>query len=228
MTKKKGISLDSIISLYNEECNIAEIAEKLGCTSANISRRLNKCGINIIRDYSKTRLPSRVNRHNIDLGFFENIDNQDKAYFLGLMFSDGSVNSNCNQCYLKLKDEDVIIKFKEALKCDYPIIYKEFPWKSYTLEISSKKICNDLVNLGCVPNKTKVLRFPNLKKGLIRHFIRGYFDGDGWLLLHDKIYHCRFDIVSASKLFFMKIVSNIDDNLSTTLRLSSIIQNFNI
>lgn len=205
MTKKGSISLNSIINLYNKGFNTAEIAEKLGCTHSNICKRLNKLGYSNLRDYSKRRMPSRLNRHLVDLDFFETIDNQDKAYFLGLMFSDGSVNSNGTQFYLKLKDEDVILKFKEALKCDYSINYREIPYKSYALEISSKKMCSDLINLGCVPNKTKILKFPSLRKDLVRHFIRGFFDGDGCLQLQDKMYHCRFDITSASKQFLEEL-----------------------
>ena len=201
MVRKGNIDLESIINLYSKGLNTSEIAEKFKCTHANISKRLHKAGYHNLRDYSKRRLPSRINRHIVDLEFFKNIDNQDKAYFLGLMFSDGSVNSKGNQFYLKLKDEDVILKFKEVLKCDYPVIYREVPNKSYTIEVSSKKMCSDLINLGCIPNKTKVLKFPSLREDLIRHFIRGYFDGDGCLQLQNKIYHCRFDIACASKQF---------------------------
>ena len=200
---KKGIDIKEIIDLHNKGLNIAEIAERLNCTSSNIHRRLTKANICIIRDYTKTRLPNRINRHKIDLDYFENIDNQDKAYFLGLMYSDGSVSKN--QFYLKLKDEDCIQKFKEALKCDYPIIYRDFPYKSYSLIVSSQKMCNDLSNLGCVPNKTGIIRLPDIREDLIRHFIRGFFDGDGCIQLQDKIYHCRFDLTSASKLFLEDI-----------------------
>lgn len=133
MARKNSIKIESIINLYNKGFNTYEIAEELGCTHGNISTRLHKAGYSNLRDYSKTKLPSRINRHTIDLDFFENIDNQDKAYFLGLMFSDGSVNRKGTQFYLKLKDEDIILKFKEALKCDYPIIYREIPNKSYTI-----------------------------------------------------------------------------------------------
>jgi intein-encoded DNA endonuclease-like protein len=43
-------------------------------------------------------------------------------------------------------------------------------------------MCRDLIKLGCVNNKSLILKFPNddiIPKHLIRHFIRGYFDGDG-------------------------------------------------
>ena len=38
---------------------------------------------------------------------------------------------------------------------------------------------DDLINLGCTPNKSLVLLPPNLTDDFIPHFIRGYFDGDG-------------------------------------------------
>ena len=44
---------------------------------------------------------------------------------------------------------------------------------------------NSLNNIGCVPNKSLILKFPDEKifksSDLIRHFIRGYVDGDGTL-----------------------------------------------
>lgn len=135
--------------------------------------------------------------------FFDYIDTEAKAYFLGLMFSDGSVTRN--QFYIKLKDEDILLKFRDELKCDYPILVREFPYKSYTLQISSQTLCNALIKLGCVPNKTKVIQLPKLKEDLYRHFIRGFFDGDGCLQLQDKKYHCRFDLTSASKKFLEQI-----------------------
>ncbi len=49
--------------------------------------------------------------------------------------------------------------------------------------ISCKHIKDTLIEKGCVPNKSYVLKFPDenifKSKDLIRHFIRGYFDGDG-------------------------------------------------
>lgn len=42
------------------------------------------------------------------------------------------------------------------------------------------KMCDDLIKLNIVPNKGFHLDFPkNIPKDLIRHYLRGYFDGDG-------------------------------------------------
>lgn len=127
------------------------------------------------------------------------------------MYSDGSVSKN--QFYLKLKDEDIINRFKVALNSSAPIQRRyNGGYESYCLTISSKKSCNNLIHWGCVPNKTKVIQLPNLREDLYRHFIRGFFDGDGCLSIDSKLYHCRFDLTSASKVFLEQlrpIITNI-------------------
>lgn len=49
------------------------------------------------------------------------------------------------------------------------------------VDLYSEQMHNDLVNLGCTKNKTFTLEFPyqHVPEDLMRHFIRGYFDGDG-------------------------------------------------
>lgn len=48
---------------------------------------------------------------------------------------------------------------------------------------SSKHLWEILNKYGCTPSKSLILKFPDESifesKDLIRHFIRGYFDGDG-------------------------------------------------
>lgn len=209
---KKGIKKEEILKLYNKGLNIAQIAEQLGCDKSNISHRLKRIGIRFKRDYSKVRR-SRINRYEVDTDFFENIDTEAKAYFLGLMYSDGSVSEN--QFYIKLKDEDILQKFKKELQTEAPIRRIEKPYSMYILEVSCKKLCDQLISHGCVPNKTRVLRLPKLEKNLYRHFIRGFFDGDGCLQLQDKIYHCRFDLTCASLKFLEQLRPIITEHAKT-------------
>ena len=199
---KKGIKIEEILDLYNQGLPPVQIAEQLGCCLVNITRRLKKNGVLFIRDYSLIRR-SRTGRYSIDEDYFETIDTEGKAYFLGLMYSDGSVTKN--QFYLKLKDEDVLQQFKQELNTEAPIKRIETPWDAYILQVSCQKLCSHLINQGCVPNKTKVIQVPKLKEDLYRHFIRGFFDGDGCLQLQDKIYHCRFDLTSASLQFLKQL-----------------------
>lgn len=176
--QKKNIKLEEIIKLYDTYNNVGIVAEKLNCCIANVCRRLKKAGVVISRDYTRRRESTREKIY-VDESYFKEINTESKAYFLGLMYADGSVSKNT--FYLKLKDEDIIQEFKKHLntEADVKIINSQ-----YILTICRQSMCNDLINHGCYINKTKSIRFPNLEKSLIRHFIRGFYDGDGSLILN--------------------------------------------
>ena len=131
----------------------------------------------------------------VNESYFEKIDSEEKAYFLGFLYADGYNNNKKGRVVLALKSDDVEIleAFRKSLDSNIPIHirsykrndgYKEIKTSCY-FELNSRKISNDLVKLGCVQNKTNKIRVPEfLEKHLIRHFIRGYFDGDGCIYLH--------------------------------------------
>ena len=51
---------------------------------------------------------------------------------------------------------------------------------TYAVEVYSTHMCKVLNDLGCMDNKSLKLKYPTfLSDELHRHFIRGYFDGDG-------------------------------------------------
>jgi hypothetical protein len=130
--------------------------------------------------------------YSIDDTFFEKINYENKAYFLGLMYADGNINPNRIKIGLQENDKDILEKFKEAIKYSGPLIFRKGGERNdgwgirknqYILQIANQKISKDLNNLGCVPNKSLILQFPTenqVSKHLIRHFIRGIMDGDGY------------------------------------------------
>ena len=115
---------------------------------------------------------------------FETIDNEEKAYWLGFLYADGSVGSNESKIELGLAEKDLhqIEKFRDFIGLSNKISYRANT-KSYRFSFRCGNMKQDLINKGCVPNKSLILKFPTYKqvpKNLMRHFIRGYFDGDGW------------------------------------------------
>ncbi len=115
---------------------------------------------------------------------FEIIDTEEKAYWLGFLYADGSVGSKENKIELGLAEKDLkhIEKFRDFMNITNKISYRE-KTKSYRISFRSEQCKQDLIDKGCVPKKSLILDFPNenqVPKHLIRHFIRGYFDGDGW------------------------------------------------
>lgn len=118
------------------------------------------------------------------LRIFETIDTEEKAYWLGFLYADGSVGSADNRIELGLAEKDVghIEKFRNFIGIPNKISYRPST-KSYRYSFRSIPCKTDLIKQGCVPKKSLILEFPTeqqVPKELIRHFIRGYFDGDGW------------------------------------------------
>ena len=114
---------------------------------------------------------------------FEIIDTEEKAYWLGFLYADGSVGSKEDKIELGLAEKDLkhIEKFRDFMNITNKISYREST-RSYRISFRSSKCKQDLINKGCIPKKSLILEFPNEKQvpnNLIKHFIRGYFDGDG-------------------------------------------------
>ena len=115
---------------------------------------------------------------------FEKIDTEEKAYWLGFLYADGCVGSKEDKIELGLAEKDLkhIEKFRDFMGINNKISYRK-DTKSYRISFRSQKCKLDLINKGCVPKKSLILTFPNeeqVPSNLLRHFIRGYFDGDGW------------------------------------------------
>lgn len=143
-----------------------------------------------------------TNKSKINHLYFSNIDKEEKAYFLGLLFADGYIEApsknKAGRISLRLSGSDVYMveKFKTCIKSDNIIQYK----KAYTddrgwsckaaaeLSFTSKIINKDLNKLGMFYGKTKLGRaFPDIETELIPHFIRGIFDGDGCLSVKQSL-----------------------------------------
>lgn len=132
-------------------------------------------------------------KYGINENYFEEIDSEDKAYFLGLMFADGYNNEKKGEAIIKLHsgDTEILNIFREKLETNKPLRNDSGYIK---LAIENKKLSFDLAKHGCLKAKTFIIKFPELRKDLVRHFIRGYFDGDGCITQSGK--YPIFSIVS--------------------------------
>lgn len=141
----------------------------------------------------KNGIEKRTNKENsrkyeVDHHFFDVIDTEEKAYWLGFLAADGYVTTKGNYVGLSLdvKDGDHLEKFAKAIGSTYPIAtYQATGYgkgEYCRLIISSDQMRNSLIKHGIVEHKSLVLQYPNLVPyNLEHHFIRGYFDGDGSL-----------------------------------------------
>lgn len=114
---------------------------------------------------------------------FKNIDSEEKAYWLGYLAADGCVQRSSEKGHrlsLISIDGQIIKSFKDFIGSSHSICENRTNDKiAYTLSIGSKAICDDLASHGIHPKKTYNLEPTDIDEKLMRHYIRGYIDGDG-------------------------------------------------
>ena len=178
------------------KCNIEKEFGEFYKTTRNSSGVRESC-ILCIKDYNKNQNIKRKDKNYTkkhkyfnDENFFEKIDTEEKAYFLGFIFADGCVSYNEKkfryQVTLKLhtKDKHILESFITSVKGEMPV-WRHGQREMVEVHFSGKKMVNDLINLGVVPNKTFTIKYPIIDEELERHFLRGYFDGDGCIRINE-------------------------------------------
>lgn len=174
---------DEIFKLYLEEgYSISKLAIKYNCSAWAVRNLLDANDIEI-------RTGSFYHRkYEINHNFLDEIDTQEKAYFLGFFYADGYNKSNGKGFTFMLgpTEQQILEDFNTILESDYPIHdnYAKDEKGEYqlrkVLDVSSEQLSKRLTELGAPTNKTLIIKFPNfLKEDLMQHFLRGYFDGDG-------------------------------------------------
>lgn len=105
------------------------------------------------------------------------------AYILGFIFADGCLVEYGNGYYgldITTKDLPLLKLIKKQLGAEHKIGRKE---RGFRIQIRNRHIYNDLLSLGLIPRKSKIVRFPWVSERHSSHFIRGLFDGDGSVMV---------------------------------------------
>lgn len=179
-----------IIKDYQNNISLRNLEKKYNVSRSTISLYLEREGIKKIKG-------NHYRKYFHDEDFFEKIDSEEKAYWLGFMFADGYIVDNEKRygqdafgLALAKDSIDSLEKFKKSIKATNPITWdtsKKGSQPQGRLLMRSQKTVNDLIDKGCVKQKSLILRPPkNIPDDLIRHFIRGFFDGDGSLIKYER------------------------------------------
>ncbi|MDQ2998289.1 MAG: hypothetical protein M3R61_14725, partial [Chloroflexota bacterium] len=119
--------------------------------------------------------------------FFEQIDSPEKAYWLGFIAADGSVDDRNARIRVGLQEKDYghLCVLRDNIAPQAEVRFRTV--KGYTrceLVFKSARMVRSLVVFGVVRNKTNRYRWPEtLPNDFAIPFILGYFDGDGSLCL---------------------------------------------
>ena len=199
---------------YYMEMKTSEISKFLNRTISAIELKASRMGL---KKYPYT----------CDYHYFDEIDTEEKAYWLGFLTADGWINkskkSNTGVTGIELQYGDIghLKKFNKSIGGNYQITDR---WRQCSLSaknpnkknhtciirIFSTIMYETLYKLGFSNDKSYNFHMPKIQQDLIRHYIRGYFDGDGCLCFTNKSFHINF--TTASKLLNDDVVSVLKSN----------------
>jgi len=218
--------IKDMCQLYSDGQSASQIANTYNVSNTIILRYLKRNNIEI-RNSSECHRKYPINED-----FFDVINTEEKAYFLGFLYADGGnvKSGNFVRIELQKQDNDILHKFAK-------LIYKENPeihvksctrkrdlgnglknYYSCYLNINSKHICSILEKQGCMPAKTFKITFPTwLDSELQKHFIRGYFDGDGSIYVNTKKGASSYFKITSIKQFAEEVRKVIIDNVNVNM-----------
>lgn len=157
----------------------------------------------------------RKNLYTFNENYFDNIDEEHKAYWLGFLYADGYILSarnrpgrpNESQSFgfsIAREDHELLEKFKTDLNATNPIHYYaggnfDNAQECGRILLTSQHTVNSLKKLGVVENKTFFLTAPPIDKIWMPAFIRGYSDGDGSIII-DKNNKYQWSMLGTKEL----------------------------
>lgn len=141
---------------------------------------------NFVTANNFTRKNNNTINKRIKSDYFSIIDTPQKAYFIGLLYTDGSVDHyrKTGRIRLQLQKQDLHIleTFKEELCLDCKITEDNRGNGCYGLEFTDEQIFNDLSKFGIIPQKTyksNRLKYDSIPSKYLPAYVLGLMDGDG-------------------------------------------------
>ena len=205
----KEAAVKEYIDAYNrkEYITLGYLSKKYGMKRNTISKYIKEAGGTVI---------NKTNWIAFDESVFDVIDTEEKAYWLGFLYADGHLGYKHNNIELGIDklDYNHLVKFRDFLKLtgEKSITFSE---NICRVRVSSPNMHEKLIEKGCTPRKTLTLKFPTediVPTRLIRHFLRGYVDGDGSLgIYYSKkgTYDCGLNICGTPE-FLTEAMLKID------------------
>lgn len=186
--------INKIIELNNNPfITITEISKILMCDPQTIKKELIK-----LDQYNQNKFDKYL------IKIFDNIDTEDKAYWLGFLTADGSVNDKQLSLRLAEKDKWHVEKFKKFIGVNYKISKTKTNLNGkiffgFEYRVSSKIFVASLVKHNISPRKSFVTEIPDtISQNFTKDYIRGLVDGDGGFYISNN--KLNFSLISSIKM----------------------------
>lgn len=148
-------------------------------------------------------------KYKINTDFFKK-PNSKMAYILGFTLADGRLEKS-NLSFNLGRDKELLERINGVMRSNYPIKKER---DSFRLRISNPIIIQDLQKLGLKFGKMKNNSIPNIPSRFFRDFIRGYFDGDGWVTANKEEMEISIGFSSGNREFLKDLMTELNKNLS--------------
>lgn len=171
-----------IIQAYIDGALPHQLAREYGITRTSIQLIVRNAGV--IRSHKES-----IRKHILNESVFDLL-NQESAYWLGFLAADGCRNSKLPEIGLEIQGRDLnhLYKFQSFLQTTIPIARVKNR-TTYQMKISSRYMADRLFSLGIKPRKSLTLNnAPEMPQELLRHYYRGYCDGDGSIAIFNRIW----------------------------------------
>ncbi len=112
--------------------------------------------------------------------YFDSIDTEEKAYWLGFLITDGNVSNGYIQINLQERDKMHLEKFRTAIAAQANVkTYINGKYSHAHFGVKSLAMVQKLEQYGIVPQKSLIAKPWNPPIKLAKHYWRGIIDGDG-------------------------------------------------
>lgn len=206
--------------------NKKELGLKMWLDGGSLTKVSSELGINrlTLTNYIKSKgytITNPSKKYNYNETYFKIINTEHKAYWLGFLYADGSITELRKTLRLEISlssiDKSHLLKFIEDIDGDLNMIKDHtstlngIEYAVSSLNVNCTNLCRDLISQGCTPRKSLTLKFPTtVPNHLLRHFIRGYFDGDGCVDTNRK----RINVLGTNE--FLTSLSSYFESLGVT------------
>ncbi len=207
MRKVLDIDQEKLCSLYEEGKSVNDLKCFFNCSGTAILNALKRNNVEL-RGKGSSRY--KLNSHGLNVDYFKVINSEEKAYWLGVLTSDGTIDKGGYKVSLTSKDLDLIEKFKNAIDSEHKIsTINSFDKRTnktyirYMIQVCSKEFANNIKSLGITNNKSYECNIPSMDKKYLSHYFRGLMDGDGSIIVEDELKNrIRVSFIATKEIIF--------------------------
>jgi hypothetical protein len=188
MPPKKHLDEKLVVEKYSQLKNAHKVGDLFNVSNTLIIKILKRNNVEVIQ-----------RRYFVNETYFDEIDTEEKAYWLGFLYADGFIRErfytkgksrgNSLGINLGIKDIDHLELFKKCIGSTHKISIKESTTVSNkgkkhscmmgAFHIYSNRLVESIQKQGFHSRKTFTIGKPPIEEKYYSHFIRGFFDGDG-------------------------------------------------